>query len=207
MKSPASYQCVHTKCKINHLLNPVLAHLYQFTPQQFVELYLAATRQLQESLRDNAAAKRTLPFLAGMRVSTECYMKGLWAGLAASPAEVVHDASGEQPIILLEKLQRIIFSQILNADPTKLKTVSLPTGQNLDANKFLNLFTHTTAEMVYVGCASTVQDSLGPHFFSNVDAVITNQVNTLREVANMFRLGMTRAETIAVLRSRFRGQP
>jgi hypothetical protein len=207
MTNVGNYQCIHPRCTVNHLLNPVLAHLYDFTPQQFVEMYVAATGQLQESLRENGTGSRSLAFLAGMRISMECYMKGLWVGLVATPAEVVHDASGGQPILLLEKLQRIVFSQIFKADPAKNKTVSMPTGQIFDANDVLNLFTHTTAEIVYVGCASSMQSFFNPQFYSNVDGVITKQVNTLRYVAGMFRAGKTKREIISELQSRFHGQP
>lgn len=134
-------------------------------------------------------------------------MKGLWAGLVATPAEVIHDASGEQPIMLLEKLQRIVFAQVLKADSAKNKTVSMPTGQTLDANDLLNLFAHTTAEIVYVGCASSVQSQFTPQFYANIDAVISKQVNALADVAGFFRAGQTKREIIATLQGRFRGQP
>ena len=129
----------------------------------------------------------------------ECYMRGLWAGLIATPLEVVHDASGEQPILLLEKLSNIVFSQVLGQQQPVL---SFKTRSGLETvYDLLNTTAHTTAYSLAFSVCATPEQWKKMH--SGIDAHIENQLKTLRVVAQELKEGKSRKEIISDVRQYF----
>ena len=130
----------------------------------------------------------------------ECYMRGLWAGLVATPLEVVHDASGEQPILLLDKLSNVVFSQVLGQQqpmPSFQTRTGLETIYDL-----LNTTAHTTAYSLAFSVWATRERSKRMH--SGINTHIENQYKTLREVARQLNEGKNRKEIISDVREHFR---
>ncbi len=200
MASSVAQACCYPKCAAKHLEDPVLAWIHQLTPAQLTELYANAVGEMLLSLRDDADRGRYASYITRLRSSMECYMRGLWAGLVATPLEVVHDASGEQPILLLDKLCNVVFSQVLGQ---KQPTPSFKTRSGLETiYDLLNTTAHTTAYSLAFSVWATRERSKRMH--SGINTHIENQYKTLREVARQLNEGKNRKEIISDVREHFR---
>ena len=67
-------------------------------------------------MRNDANNNRKGAFIARLRDYKECYLKGLWVGLMATPEEIVHDASGEKPRLTLTKLVKRVGTEIFHEE-------------------------------------------------------------------------------------------
>jgi hypothetical protein len=199
--SPVVRSCCYQKCTANHFEDPVLAWIYLLTPVQLTELYANALEEMLLSLRADSDHDRYASYITRLRGSMECYMRGLWAGLVADPLEVVHDASGEQPVMLLEKLSNIVFSQVLGKQPIpsfSFKTV----GAFESVGDLLNTTAHMTAYLLALSAVATPEHM--KKMLSGIDAHIEHQLRTLRKVAQLLKEGETRREIISVIRAIFK---
>ncbi len=192
--------CCHSKCKAKHLEDPILAWVHGLTATQLTRLYADAVRELLLSLREDAKAGRPVGYLTRLRLSVECYMKGLWVGLVASPDEVVHDASGEEPYLLIRKLNRIVFSQVLGRQVVPSFSFKIPGGRDFDINDLLNTSTHMTANSLAIARSITREELVRMHF--PIDRLMVAHFKTLQHVVRQLSEGKTRGEIIGDLRSR-----
>ena len=113
-------------------------------------------------------------FISRLRDSEECYFKGLWVGLIATPEEVVHDASGAKPRKTLAKLEEIVAKTVFNEDTTLSKNLAEPSEPGFKAMDLLNTSTHLTA--MFLIYRSELPDA---------------------DVANMYAWGLRRIQTQA----------
>jgi hypothetical protein len=162
-------------------------------PVDLAHLYADACEQQWRSAADDLKAGRKTSFTTRLRLALECYMRGLWASLIATPEEVVHDASGEQPCYLLEKMRRIVFSQVLG-EQAEQKVVTTPVDNTLDINFLLNTTAHSTAYVLpYAHFVSSEK-------LSSLETLLKLQAATVRKVARLLGEGAPRAEIILELR-------
>lgn len=202
MGSSVAQACCYAKCAAKHLEDPVLAWIHQLTPAQLTELYAKAVGEMLLSLRDDADRGRYASYITRLRGSMECYMRGLWAGLVATPLEVVHDASGEQPILLLDKLSNVVFSQVLGQQQPM---PSFKTRSGLETiYDLLNTTAHTTAYSLAFSVWAAPAPQLWEKMHFGIDAHIENQYRTLRVVAGQLNEGKNRKEIISDVREHFR---
>jgi len=203
MASSGVQTCCYPKCAVNHLEDPVLAWIHQLSPAHLTELYANAAGEMLLSLRDDADRGRYASYFTRLRGSMECYMRGLWAGLIATPLEIVHDASGEQPVLLLEKLSNVVFSQVFGQQQPVPYLQSFKTWGGLETvYDLLNTTAHTTAYSLAFSVWATHQTVEKMH--SGINAHIENQCTTLREVARQLKEGKNRKEIISDVREHLR---
>jgi hypothetical protein len=126
-------------------------------------------------------------------------MRGLWAGLVATPLEIIHDASGEQPILLLEKLSNIVFSQVLGKQSMPSFSFKTPSGGLETVNDLLNTTAHMTAYFLAFSVCATPEQVATMH--SGLDTLIEGQLKTLRKVARLLKEKKTRKEIISEIRA------
>jgi hypothetical protein len=129
----------------------------------------------------------------------ECYLKGVWVGLIASADEVVHDASGERPFFLIEKLQRRVFSEVLGQSVLPSFSFTTPNGTKFDATDLLNSSAHMTVSSILAAHYTTPQQFMQFHF--QIDKLMVGHNNLLHDVADQLKKGKSRKQIIADLRS------
>jgi hypothetical protein len=125
-------------------------------------------------------------------------MKGFWVGLVATPDEVVHDASGEQPFLSIEKLSRIVFSQVLGQQVMPSFSFKTPNRMDLSVYDLLNISTHMTAYAIVI--AHFVTDEQFGQMYSPIDKLIMAHARTLQNVSRQFLEGKSRKQIITDLR-------
>jgi hypothetical protein len=198
MISLINQACCHPKCPAKHLEDPILAWIYQLTPAQLTELYANALGEILLSLRDDADHGRYASYFTRLRGSMECYMRGLWAGLVATPLEIVHDASGEHPILLLEKLSNIVFSRVLGKQSAPSLSFTAPIGGLQTVSDLLNTTAHMTAYILAFSACATPE--LVMKMNSGLNTLIEGQLKTLRKVARLLKEGKTQREIVSDIR-------
>jgi hypothetical protein len=144
---------------------------------------------------EDLMAERTASFITRIRISMECYMRGLWASLLAAPAEIVHDASGKQPTMLIEKVTRIVLSRVHGFQGDQLDPPKLSDGRTIVG--FMNSTAHSTAYFLAFAFAR-LEDGKFEIASSNMRA----QVSTLRRIESLLREGKSRKEVIAEIRGK-----
>ena len=65
-------------------------------------------------MRDDQKQDRRAAHMTRLRDCTECYFKAMWAGLLATPVEIIHDASGASLYIRLEDITERVSLEMLN---------------------------------------------------------------------------------------------
>ncbi len=68
------------------------------------------------SMQNDAVDNRKGAFITRLRDYKECYFKGLWVGLMATPEQIVHDASGEKPWLMLAELAKRVCTTVYDED-------------------------------------------------------------------------------------------
>jgi hypothetical protein len=191
--------CCHPSCKVDHLLDPALAWIYALAPTQISEMYADAVRQNHDSMLDDLKAGRSASFFMRVRLTAECYMRGLWVSLIASPKEIIHDASGEPPHLSLEKVTNIVFSHLIDSRKP-VKTFALPSGKNFEVNDLLHVHAHSTAYVLPFAyfVKETNLQKFTTHF--------RDCAGTLRRVSRRLKEGKSRKHVITELRNAFSEQ-
>jgi hypothetical protein len=111
-----------SKCGQKHFKkHSVLKVIHAIEPWKLVHDYMSVMVEIGLSMRNDANNNRKGAFIARLRDYKECYLKGLWVGLMATPEEIIHDASGEKPRLTLTKLVRRVGTAIFD-DESKVST-------------------------------------------------------------------------------------
>ena len=186
-------------CGKDHLSDLVLQFLHKLTPQQLVEMYANALKQMLLSTRDDLRNSRQASHLSRIRTTMECYMKGVWVGLLASPDEIVHDASGEKPrYLMLAKLSEQVGLDVLGIDLNLYQPAKTPKGVEFTPMHLLNTATHMTA--YFIAFAFYLSPEQVQKTYSDVDKLMEAQVGTLLTINRKLKEGKTRGEIIAEIR-------
>jgi hypothetical protein len=85
-----------SQCQKDHRADLVRFHL-QHPNRATAWLYSDALEEMLNSSHDDIKFDRRADYITRLRPAMECYMKGIWVGLLATPEEIIHDASGEKP--------------------------------------------------------------------------------------------------------------
>jgi len=186
-------------CGEDHLTDVVLAHLHTLTPQQLVEMYANALQQMLLSTRDDVRNDRQASHLSRIRTTMECYMKGVWVGLLASPEEIIHDASGEKPRdLMLAKLSEKVGLEVLGIDLNLYQSAKTPKGTEFTPMHLLNTATHMTA--YFIAFAFYLSPEQVQKTYSDIDKLMEAQVRTLLTINRKLIEGKSRDEIIAEIR-------
>jgi hypothetical protein len=114
-----------SRCGQKHFKkHSVLKVIHAIEPWKLVHDYTSVMAEIGASMRNDAANNRKGAFIARLRDYKECYLKGLWVGLMATPEEIVHDASGEKPRLTLTKLVKRVGKTVFD-DQSKVSASSL----------------------------------------------------------------------------------
>jgi len=186
-------------CGEDHLTDVVLAHLHTLTPQQLVEMYANTLQQMLLSTRDDVRNDRQASHLSRIRTTMECYMKGVWVGLLASPEEIIHDASGEKPRdLMLAKLSEKVGLEVLSIDLNLYQSAKTPKGAEFTPMHLLNTATHMTA--YFIAFAFYLSPEQVQKAYSDIDKLMEAQVRTLLTINRKLIEGKSRDEIIAEIR-------
>ena len=186
-------------CGEDHLTDVVLAHLHTLTPQQLVEMYANTLQQMLLSTRDDVRNDRQASHLSRIRTTMECYMKGVWVGLLASPEEIIHDASGEKPRdLMLAKLSEKVGLDVLGIDLNLYQPAKTPKGAEFTPMHLLNTATHMTA--YFIAFAFYLSPEQVQKAYSDIDKLMEAQVRTLLTINRKLIEGKSRDEIIAEIR-------
>jgi hypothetical protein len=104
-----------------------------------------------------------------------------------------------QPILLLDKLSNIVFSQVLGQQRPESALPVKTRGGLETLDDLLNTTAHTTAYFLAFSACATPQMAQKMH--SGINALIERQVYTLRKVAQELKEGKTRREIISDIRA------
>src|SRR3990172_11768219 len=105
------------KCGQKHFKkHSVLKVIHAIEPWKLVHDYMSVMVEIGVSMRNDANNNRKGAFIARLRDYKECYLKGLWVGLMATPEEIIHDASGEKPWLTLTKLVKRVGMTIFDEE-------------------------------------------------------------------------------------------
>ena len=160
--------------------------------------YAALLLELGASMRDDASNNRKGAFISRLRDSEECYFKGLWVGLIATPEEVVHDASGAKPRKTLAKLEEIVAKTVFNEDTTLSKNLAEPSEPGFKAMDLLNTSTHLTA--MFLIYRSELPDADVPNMYAWGLRRIQTQAAHLNYSSDELKTGKDRKDIINGLR-------
>jgi len=123
----------------------VLKVIHAIEPWKLVRDYMATMLEILVSMQNDAVDNRKGAFITRLRDYKECYFKGLWTGLMATPEEVVHDASGEKRWFTLAELAKRVSKTVFGQDSTLSKNLADPGKTEFTAMNILNASTHLTA--------------------------------------------------------------
>ncbi len=142
---------------------------------------------------------RQASHLSRIRSTMECYMKGVWVGLLASPDEIIHDASGEKPRdLMLAKLSEKVGLDVLGIDLNLYRPAKTPKGAEFTAMHLLNTATHMTA--YFIAFAFYLSPEQVQKAYSDIDKLMEAQVSTLLTINRRLKEGKSRDEIIAEIR-------
>jgi hypothetical protein len=190
--------CTYDKCKQNHLADPALKLIHDTPAYELVSQYADVLEQILFSLRDDQAKDRRGAYMTRLRICTECYFKALWAGLLATPVEIVHDASGASPYIKLADITKKVSVDILGKENLFYETQLSPEQVKFKAMDLLNASTHMSAMLLtYLRTLpiESIQD-----MYAALDKTTQFQVAALRYASGMLKAGKGKPTTILGVR-------
>jgi hypothetical protein len=150
-------------------------------------------------MRDDALANRKGAFITRLRDCKECYFKGLWTGLIATPEEIVHDASGEKPWMMLAELAKRVSKTVLDEDSTLSKNLADPGKTKFKAMDILNASTHLTA--FFILQRSQLSNAEAKSMYDKVLRSVEMEAVHLNYVSEALKAGKDRKDIINGVRS------
>jgi hypothetical protein len=186
--------CTYRKCKQNHLADPALEMIHDTPYYELLNQYADVLEELLFSLRDDQRQDRRAAYMTLLRDCAECYFKATWAGLLATPVEIIHDASGASPYIRLEDITERVSVEILNKENLFYKTQLSPENVKFKGIDLLNASTHMSA-MLLTYLRTLPFESIQA-MYATVDKTTTFQVAALRYAGGMLKSGKDKATTI-----------
>jgi hypothetical protein len=134
-----------SKCGQKHLKkHSVLKVIRAIEPWKLVHDYTSVMVEIGVSMRNDANNNRKGAFIARLRDYKECYLKGLWVGLMATPEEIVHDASGEKPRLTLTKLVKRVGAEVFHQESKVSARRLTQRNTKFEAMDILNTSMHLT---------------------------------------------------------------
>jgi hypothetical protein len=190
--------CPVPNCKGDHFKGGAPTAILNTPAWALVRDYAALLLELGASMRDDASSNRKGAFISRLRDSEECYFKGLWVGLIATPEEVVHDASGANPRKTLAKLEEIVAKTVFNEDTTLSKNLADPGEPGFKAMDILNTSTHLTA--MFLIYRSELLDADAANMYARGLRRIQTQTAHLNYSSDELKAGRDRKDIIDGLR-------
>jgi hypothetical protein len=148
---PAQLKGVEMKCSVlecgkDHFKQyRFLKPIHAIEAWEHVRDYMAMMLEIGLSMRNDADNNRKGAFITRFRHYKECYFKGLWVGLMATPEEIVHDASAERPWFMLAELAKNVSKTIFDEGSKLSENLADPGKTIFTPLKVLNSSTHLTA--------------------------------------------------------------
>jgi hypothetical protein len=192
-------KCPILKCGEDHFTKDgVLKVIHAIEPWKFVRDYMAAMLEISVSMQNDAVDNRKGAFITRLRDSKECYFKGLWVGLMATPEEVVHDASGERPWLMLAELEKRVSETVFGEDSTLSKNLGDPGKTKFKAMDILNTSTHLTA--LFLLHRSQLSDAEAKSMYDKVLKNVEMEAAHLKYVFEALKAGKARKDIIDGIR-------
>lgn len=187
------------ECRKDHLLDPVLRFINAQEPFALVSDYADALEELLLSMRDDAANDRRGAFMSRLRDYKECFLKGLWIGLIATPEQVLHDASGAPPHnLMFARLAKQVFPDIFGIESAFTQVHVSPENVEFTAMNLLNASTHMSP--LFLGYRRILCQAAVQQMYTVIDTSVQNEVTILRYVAGMLKAGKPKDVVIGAVR-------
>ncbi len=177
----------------------VLKVIHAVDPWKLVRDYMAMMLEIRVSMQNDAADNRKGAFITRLRDCKECYFKGLWTGLMATPEEVVHDASGGKPWLMLAELAKRVSKTVFAEDSTLSKNLADPGKVKFKAMDILNASTHLTA--LFLLHRSQLSDAEAKSMYEKVLKSVEMEAAHLRYVSEALKAGKGRKDIIDGIRN------
>lgn len=191
--------CTIAKCKADHLTDPVLKYIYELDSHVLVEQYADALAELLMSMEDDRRNDRRGAYLTRLRDCCECYFKGLWAGLLATPEEIIHDASGKPPYVMLVGLAKRVCTEVLESDNKLSQAFISEAKVQFKPMDVLNTSTHMSA--YFLTHYNSMDDEDATKMYTGMNNTFAFAVQVLRYVSGMLRAAKPKDTIIAGVRS------
>lgn len=190
--------CTVRGCKKDHRKNdPILDGVFTTPTLDLAQNYLVTLVELEQSMIADTVADRRVAFFTRIRDVNECYYRALWSCLIATPEEIVHDASTDQPRKTLSNLEKIVCEQILNQRPV----LATPTDHRKNSSplNILNTATHMNANFVTYH-RKLNQDSI-TRTYDMILGNLQNEIRVLQYVRDSLANGVERGEIFSGIRA------
>jgi hypothetical protein len=173
------------QCRKDHLRDPVLRHVAAQARFTLVSGYADVLEEILLSMRDDAANNRRGAFMSRLRDYKECFFKGLWVGLIATPEQVLHDASGEPPHIMFTHLSKQVCPYVFGTESAFTQVHVSPENVEFTAMGLLNASTHMSP--LFLENLRILPDAAVQQMYNVIAISVQNNVATLRYVAGMLK--------------------
>ena len=177
----------------------VLKVIHAIEPWKLVGNYMALMLEICVSMQNDADNNRKGAFITRLRDYTECYFKGLWVGLMATPEQVVHDASGEQPWLMLAKLAKRMSTSVFGEDSTLSTNLADPGKKEFKAMDILNTSTHLTA--LFLLYRNQLSNAEAKSMYDKVLRNVQMEAAHLKYVSEALKAGTDRKDIIDGIRN------
>jgi len=177
----------------------ILKVIHAIQPWKLVYDYMAMMLEIGVSMRNDAVDNRKGAFITRLRDYKECYFKGLWVGLMATPEEIVHDASGERPWLMLAELAKRVSTTVFDEDSTLSKNLADPGKTKFKAMDILNTSTHLTA--LFLLHRSQLSDAEAKTMYHKVLKSVQMEAAHLKYVSEALEAGKDKKDIINGIRS------
>lgn len=177
----------------------VLKVIHAIEPWKLVRDYMGMMLEIGVSMQNDAVDNRKGAFITRLRDYKECYFKGLWIGLMATPEDVVHDASGERPWLMLAELAKRVSETVFGQDSTLSKNLADPGKTKFKAMDILNTSTHLTA--LFLLHRSHLSDTEAKSMYAKVLKSVEMEAAHLKHVFEALKAGNDRKDIIGGIRN------
>jgi len=176
----------------------ILKVLRVIEPWKLVHDYLSVMTEIRASMQNDATNHRKGAFITSLRDFKECYFRGLWVGLMATPEEIIHDASGEKPLLTLVKLARRVSEAVFDEEDKLSATLPGPRKAKSKTIDVLDPSTHLTA--LFLLNQGLMSDAEAKHMYETVLKTIEAEAAHLRYVSGALKAGKKKKEIVHALR-------
>ena len=107
-------------CGGDHFKNDgILKAIHAIELWRLVHDYTALMLEIGMSMQNDSVDDRKGAIITRLRDCEECYFKRLWVGLMATPEQIVQNASGKRPWLMLSELEKrvskTVFGELLTS--------------------------------------------------------------------------------------------
>jgi hypothetical protein len=198
--------CPVPKCGKDHFRQDgILKLIHASEAWSLVDQYQKLMLEIFASMQNDAVGNRSGAFLTRLRDAEECYFKGLWVGLMASPEEIVHDSSGESPWWTLATFEKWVSKTVFDNESRLSAKLSAPGNPDFKAMDTLNASTHLTAKFLLQ--LSHFPDDDAKVMYGKALINIQTEVSHLGYVSNALKAGKDRNMLIRAVRTLRNGVP